>query len=544
MTPNKEQLEAINDPSPDLLIVAGPGSGKTFTLVERIVAQLDAGTDPAEIVVITYTNAAAHELQQRIGRPLGYIGTLHGFCLKLLRQFGGFNDGLTVLDEDEEKNFIARLKIELAPRSTLVQVTEEIAKGIPSASQGTRTGPELAAFQYYDFLKENNVVTYDAILWFALDLLRSESFVDPWPWTELFVDEVQDCSPLDMNLYNAMPFERRTLVGDPDQAVFGWRGGSVAGILQYAQRATVRKLTLNHRSQSDICGLATLLISKNKRRIPKETVAVTAGGTVDAWLNLPTDAHEYAEIAKSILTLPEGKTAAVLVRTNFLVEQVTAALSAHGIEVAARHKAPWPDDWTAARRLVALLAAPNNDYLAFNYLLAKHGEAAANKAKLCALETFSPINAILQLPTVTHLGDVARALAKEGIGRTSLALIEKAVANMPDGATVADLAVELRSELLPVFVPDGRVVVSTLHGSKGREWDVVFIAGMDADLIPLKNQDAEEERRLLFVGITRARERVVLSTALARRSQKWQRATVTAAPSPFFADMDFEVENV
>jgi hypothetical protein len=225
-----------------------------------------------------------------------------------------------------------------------------------------------------------------------------------------------------------------------------------------------------------------------------------------------------------------------------------------------------PDDWATARKLVALLAAPENDFLARNFIEATRGRSKAEAAKLTALETFSTINeVILHLPTISHVAFVQPALAQHGISRESIALVEAAAATMPDGATVADLAVELRAPAfveerprchcgdfmddhkltwnhLPSLAKDAaRVSVLTCHSAKGREWDFVFLAAVDADLFPIPKEDAEESRRLLFVGITRARERVTLSTANLRRSQKWQRSPEPAAPSRFLCEMRFEI---
>jgi DNA helicase-2/ATP-dependent DNA helicase PcrA len=304
--------------------------------------------------------------------------------------------------------------------------------------------------------------------------------------------------------------------------------------------ATLRTLTLNYRCHSEISNLANLLIGHNKRRIPKQCVPVTQGGKVEAWLNLPTDSHEYQTIANEIEDLPEGKTAAVLLRTNFLVEQVTAALEARGIKVATRHKAQVPDDWATARKLVALLASPGNDFLARNFIEATRGRSKSEAARLAALEAFTTINEVsLHLPIISHVAEVPPELARHGISRESVALVEAAAATMPDGATVADLAVELRVPQFTVLDAEARVTVTTLHGAKSREFDFVYVAAVDADLFPIPKEDSEESRRLLFVGITRARERVTLSTAKLRRSQKWQRSPVPAAPSCFIREMNF-----
>lgn len=305
-------------------------------------------------------------------------------------------------------------------------------------------------------------------------------------------------------------------------------------------RATLRTLTLNYRCLSEISNLANLLIGHNKRRIPKQCVSVEAGGHVEAWLNLPSDQHEYGTIASALEKLPEGKTAAVLLRTNFLVEQVTAALESRGIKVATRQKATVPEDWATARKLVALLAAPQNDFLAFNFIEATRSRREAEAARLSALENFTTINEVtLHLPTIGHVAEVPSALAYLGISRESVALVE-AAATMPEGATVADLAVELRVPQFKELDAAARVSVLTCHSAKGREFDWVFVAAVDADLFPIPKEDCEESRRLLFVGITRARERVVLSTAKLRRAQQWQRSPVAAEPSRFLKEIGFE----
>jgi len=150
---------------------------------------------------------------------------------------------------------------------------------------------------------------------------------------------------------------------------------------------------------------------------------------------------------------------------------------------------------------------------------------------------------ILRLPTNAALTDAPKLLAAQGISRESIALVSKAIVNMPPGSDYADLSLELRSDAVLGYEPpaeESRIVVLTIHAAKGREWDWVFVAALDEDVLPIGNtNDLEEERRLLFVAITRARERLVLSTANLRRAHKWQRQPQPALPSRFFKEMEF-----
>lgn len=266
MTPNAEQQAAIEDDSDTLLIVASAGSGKTFVLLERIAHQVQCGVDPAEIVLLSFTNSAAKELQERfsavrqmpvlgvkksgggpkgpvagLGTALGFCGTLHSFCLKLLNAGrAGFCEGITVLDDEECGNLIERLRKELAPRASFGMCTDAIKRGPNECANrkketGSMSAAELVGFEFYDFLRAHNLVTFDSILWYALEALKQWGD-EPWPWEMLLVDEFQDSSPMDAQLYDLMPFPKKTFCGDPDQNVFAWRGSSVAPILQLAQR--------------------------------------------------------------------------------------------------------------------------------------------------------------------------------------------------------------------------------------------------------------------------------------------------------------------
>jgi superfamily I DNA/RNA helicase len=159
---------------------------------------------------------------------LGFCGTLHSFCLKLLNAGrGGFREGITVLDDDECGNLIERLRKELAPRATLRDCNEAIARG-PDWCENRKgmawTQPELVAFEFYDFLRANNLVTFDSILFYALKVLRDWGS-EPWPWEQLFVDEAQDLTEMDWKIFDAMPFPKRTFTGDTDQEIFQWRSG-------------------------------------------------------------------------------------------------------------------------------------------------------------------------------------------------------------------------------------------------------------------------------------------------------------------------------
>lgn len=537
MNLTEEQQAAVNAPGEIVACIAGPGSGKTHLTVERISADFASGrAAPETTAVITFTAAAARELSNRLeaaGVPLpAYVGTLHGWCLKFLN--AGRRDPLTVLDEGAAEA-MAKFVIE---RNHLKTTAAKMAKAISGiglwlveqhAQQLT-----LAVSLYRKLLADEGAIDYDLILANTLEAL---AVTDPGV-RALYVDEFQDSSPIDLKIYTALRLNLFFVVGDPDQAIYGFRGGDVAGLLSLVNRpgASVVYLQDCFRCRQGICDLANRLIERNTVRAPKRMRSVKDGDADAILKRFGTDLEERAWIVASIrerLAAVSPTDIAVLVRYNSEREKIVAALDAAGIPVAGK-KAPEPPDWRLAVASLNLIAAPTN----FMAGVAWH---AARGAPL-----------IEAMKTCREMRETGHSYGPEGVGSdTNIAAALKAcgvslesalriaeISTAVGAKSALDAAYAIR-ETLKADGPAG-VTVTTFHGAKGLEWPEVYLPAFEAGTIPGNKAgiEVEEERRLAFVGLTRA-ERALRITWAATRGNPYRRNAPepTGGPSPFVLEI-------
>ena len=325
MIPNPSQKRAIESARTKTVCIAGPGSGKTATLIERLQWCIDGGANPSGFVVITFTNAAADEIRRRLaershlGDCLGYCGTLHGFCLRLLQRHGhllDFSDRITVLSEDQAEKMLERCIKEMNYRGAVKHVQEAIARGPDLALvPASPSNADLVAARFFKVLRRSNLVTFDTLLHYAR-LLLMENGRAVKEWTHLFVDEYQDSSDLDADIYERLPVKQWFYVGDGDQGIYSFRGGSVQHLLTLANENCAFLLEDNYRSVPEICQAADRLIQHNKARHPKHTHSTrTTAGEAGATCYMDARA-EIQGIAQQINDVLDQGDCAVLLRTE------------------------------------------------------------------------------------------------------------------------------------------------------------------------------------------------------------------------------------
>lgn len=526
-----EQLRAVTHEEPSLCVLAAAGSGKTRVLTRRVAYRASSGTaDPAHCLVLTFTRKAATELRERLGK-LGVAGvtagTFHAIAYSELRQYW-LDSGRSVPVVSPSpvrhvENALASLRLNRSvnARSCLSEISWAKAHGlnhtqyVDAAAHFRRRAPLPAdkiakLWQAYEAeKKKRGVVDFDDLLLMMVSTMRQDrSFADlqRWKYRHFFVDEFQDLNRAQFNLLRAWLGLNDDLfvVGDPNQAIYGFNGADASFLLNihaHFPDMDVLNLTTNYRSTPQVLAAGDAVLGERIARAGVPGQAPT--------LRQYADEHtEAAGIARQVRVSCGGKRswndAAVLVRTNAQRGVIEDSLVAAGIPV----RAGGGSSWMHRVELKEIL-----DYLRANEgrrlieIVGDLGEMASDcEAKELAID----------------LVDECRLRANEDVNTT----VRDAVSH---------LEVSSRFDAGAASADESGVTVTTFHRAKGLEWPVVLLAGLEDGLVPLgtgsqssPKMDAnsgsgaqlEEERRLLYVAITRAKEELHCSFAARRTTTK------------------------
>lgn len=546
MNLNSEQLTAIRSTAKTVVMPAGPGSGKTRTVVGRVKFKLAQGMDPREMMILTFTNAGANVFATRL-MPirLNYMGTVHGYCMRLIQTYGhliGYRPNTVGLVTEEAKKYMLAVTRErLGRKITDKELHEE------------KTLYSRLIWQEYRYsLKRANMCDYDQILVDGLELLRMTEVREKLIVRELLGDELQDSGPIDWDIIWAIPAETRFLVGDVDQSIYSWRGGSPE-IFMHADQPEPRQefpLTLNYRSDIDICTAANNLIRHNLNRIDKPIAPVSEDHGLVAVRRYDHEGAEIYGVWGKICELVNATSAfmggyneiAVLARTNSLVEKYRETLRGLGLPIKRIGGVRLPADWSYALTLLSLLVDPANDFYAEEVLRHKgHADHYIGALRLKAMQEKVALSSFIfkNVPVPIPFDQVLQSLAFFDVSTESLELIKQRIEVLPnDNPTISDLLADLwRNDTWNVEDKGVGVTVCTIHAAKGKEWDVVFVVALEEGVLPQlkKDSDIEEERRLCFVAITRARHMLFLSHAAKRTAYFKEHEQ---QPSRFISEMD------
>jgi len=631
---NPAQRQAATHVEGPLLVLAGPGSGKTRVVTHRIAHLIAAGVPAQQIVALSFTNKAADEMRRRVTELVGpqpvEMGTFHRFAARLLRRHAGFV-GLTsdysILDPDDAGAVLKRAAKRLG--LTLSHTPIDRVAGVISRAKYDMLSPE--AFEprwgrpvdevakrlwpvYQEMLVESNAVDFDDLLVHVAKLLLDNhdlrAILDGrHRW--ILVDEYQDTNAVQYCILRGLSIDHPNLAvtGDPDQAIYGWRGASIRNILEFERdypSATVVKLEHNYRSTANILGTADRLIAHNSRRKPKRLITAAPPGS-PVRIVLDSTSHEEAdriagEIAAAIAG--EGRSPrdfAILFRTNALSRALEVALRSRGVPYQLvrgleffkrreiRDVVAWlrllknPRDDEALLRVVNVpprgIGKQSLDHLAAWAEARKQSrlEAAAMAASIpgvskraaAALVQFTRLHRELAALAAAS-GDRVAPLVEAVLDRTGYREMlareaeedeegEDRLANVEELVTAAQQLDESFTRTTPeddalgaflettalvadtdVWDPESqRVALMTFHAAKGLEFPVVYMIAMEDGILPhersLDHPDQlEEERRLVFVGITRGREEVHASCA---RIRDYRGSRRISAPSLFLTEM-------
>lgn len=518
MTLNPQQRQAVESDAVETIVDAAPGSGKSRVIVERIRRLVTLGTEPKHIVCITFTSAGAAELAKRLNqidiRP-GHIGTIHSFCLKLLNQHGhllGYRKGRSVT---------------LATPEAVEQLVKEVRdrlghSKVSIAAINAGTSPKAMAImdEVRATMKRHNMLDYDALLTKGaklIPLLIEKLLLNV---AHLLVDETQDSGIDDWAVFDALPGVK-FYACDSDQSIYGFRGARPDILLARAKVAKVFTLETNYRSDVSICQAANNLIRHNANRIPKMVSPISERMGMVGILDFEASRQEPIEIAKLLQNqLPECAYSemAVLARTNAIADDIRQTLREMQIPIAQSARGTMPSGWKYALTVLQLMVNPTNDILADQYLRgALVAMPTLNRWKMDAMKTGRPLSDLADLTPklVGNLDTLVSRLSDLGVGFESVSLIISHLDEVAmTGGGVSELVAALWTvENRPSGDDQPGVFCGTIHSAKGREFDLVVIAGCEEGVTPnlAKSADAEEERRIFYVGVTRARHTLILT---------------------------------
>ena len=592
---NDEQREAVTYLNGPLLVLAGAGSGKTKVLTSRIAYLIEKGISPYNILAITFTNKAAAEMKSRVIKMIGgeansmQISTFHSFGLRLIRDnyrlldlgsnFAIFDteDSLTAvkrvlkrLDIDSNKyspklfrNKISSLKNELiTPESYKKYARDEIEQ------------MTIRVYEEYEReLLDDNAVDFDDLLLLPIKLFREhkdvlEKYQERFKY--ILIDEYQDTNEAQyvMTKLLASRYENICVVGDSDQAIYGFRGANFKNILNFEKDYKLCKtiiLKKNYRSTKIILDAANSVIKNNKLRHPKELESVKGEGEKLVYYRAKNGLDEINFVANEIDKLKKDVSLdeiVVLYRTNAQSRLFEEEFLKRGIP----YRIIGAINFYARKEikdLMAYLKILNNPRDAISLLRAintpKRGIgnktieeiiARSNDENISlfdAITSGKPLtfkNMILDLMeeanhlSLTELVDLVldKSGLKEELQRENSVEAETRLENLEEFKSITKAfedkyglislpdflyEVGLISDNTEITDSSDRVTLMTIHSVKGLEFDNVFITGLEEGLFPHMNSmyssgEIEEERRLCYVAITRARERVFITNARTR----------------------------
>jgi len=557
MNLDPQQQAAVTTQSSRALVVAGAGSGKTRVLTERIAHLIEhEHASPYETLCWTFTRKAAGEMRERLEKRIGKIarhitmGTMHAVALQMLRRFGeiiGFRpDNITVYGAWEEDHLLKQVAAEIGVLKKSWKVPKKAVDRAFSDyyERGIEPGEQDPCRPLFDaFLARccaNNALTYSGLLLALRALIPT--LVKHLRVKYILVDECQDLDTLQWSIINGMceAFGASLFaVGDADQSIYSFRGAVPEYLLVHQHDFDIYQLETNYRSCPEIVEASNNLIRHNTARIDKTMVA--ARESTGKAIYVEHD-HDSVAIADSICAwgFNDQVQVAVLSRIHALLKKLSDELTARGIPHAYVGRKSALTNSEEFRRLHAFLKLIINPFDNMSFLLIK-GFLGLDATEYALVRVKAATQGMSHFHAWRVFGSIwtdffSRALGREPVG-VLIELEDLLIENSqwsPGFADAQHFAIEwfqanpkgtikqyldwLATYDLQDDLSDEQgegLVLSTIHGAKGLEWHSVFIIGANEGIIPSKQAIAageiEEERRLMYVAMTRARDHLVVA---------------------------------
>lgn len=633
-------VEYIDGPS---LVIAGAGSGKTRVLTYKIAYLLSQGMKPWSIMALTFTNKAAREMKERIGKLVGndlaqhlYMGTFHSIFSRILRaeaEHIGFNNNFTIYDESDSRSLIKAIvkelglddkkykpaavhaKISMAKNNLMSAAAYESDAAIFEQNKRAQM-PEVGKIfvAYVQRCKQANAMDFDDLLTLTYQLFREHEDIRhkyAARFDYVLVDEYQDTNHVQMSIVMQLCQEKQRVcaVGDDSQSIYSFRGANIDNILNFQrqfQGTRLFKLEQNYRSTQTIVEAANSLIKHNRNQIPKDVFSENAKGEKIQYKPAYSDKEEAVIVAKDVKRIRredgcQYSDFAILYRTNAQSRSFEEEFRKQGIPyriygglsfyqrkeikdiIAYFRLVANPDDEEAIKRIINYPArgigattvlkiadcAHQNQVSFWEVIGApeRYG-LAVNKGTMNKLETFRLlISSFIERAQTTDVYELGDAIIKEsgisqdimsGKDADDLARQE----NLEEFLSGMSAFVEERREegrfdelLLKDYLQDvalltdadsdgdkdePRVSLMTVHAAKGLEFPTVFVVGLEENIFPsplsaASLRELEEERRLLYVAITRAEKHCILTNA----KNRWRYGKMEFDnPSRFIDEID------
>ena len=633
-------VEYIDGPS---LVIAGAGSGKTRVLTYKIAYLLSQGMKPWSIMALTFTNKAAREMKERIGKLVGndlaqhlYMGTFHSIFSRILRaeaEHIGFNNNFTIYDESDSRSLIKAIvkemglddkkykpaavhaKISMAKNNLMSAAAYESDAAIFEQNKRAQM-PEVGKIfvAYVQRCKQANAMDFDDLLTLTYQLFREHEDIRhkyAARFDYVLVDEYQDTNHVQMSIVMQLCQEKQRVcaVGDDSQSIYSFRGANIDNILNYQrqfQGTRLFKLEQNYRSTQTIVEAANSLIKHNRNQIPKDVFSENAKGEKIQYKPAYSDKEEAAIVAKDVKRIRredgcQYSDFAILYRTNAQSRSFEEEFRKQGIPyriygglsfyqrkeikdiIAYFRLVANPDDEEAIKRIINYPArgigattvlkiadCAHQNQVSFWEVIGAPEQygLAVNKGTINKLETFRLlISSFIERAQTTDVYELGDAIIKEsgisqdimsGKDADDLARQE----NLEEFLSGMSAFVEERREegrfdelflqdylqdvaLLTDADSDGdkdepRVSLMTVHAAKGLEFPTVFVVGLEENIFPsplsaASLRELEEERRLLYVAITRAEKHCILTNA----KNRWRYGKMEFDnPSRFIDEID------
>jgi len=604
---NEQQREAIAHMQGPLLVVAGAGSGKTRVITHRIANIVQQGTPPDRILAITFTNKAAGEMKERVHRLLGlqtpWITTFHSSGLRMLKmesQALGFEHPFTVMDEEEQLKRYKRIYKELEidpkiidPRKVRWRISwwknqlTDIHKVEPSDDTDVLAKRLFA--RYEEVCRQECVLDFDDLLVWPVRLLERnpelrQKWIKRFPF--ILIDEYQDTNKAQYRFVQLLGEHRNICAtGDPDQAIYGWRGADIENILNFEADYPGCKVVLleqNYRSTKTILRAAQGVVSHNEKRKDKTIRTDNEDGMPINILAVDDEMDESFAVAAAVERLTKEGVAlsgmAVFYRTNAQSRVLEDGLRRRGLPYRILGGTRFydrrevkdlisylkllinPRDRDAFERIaniprrgigekaletislmaedegVGMLEVLERDHLLERVAVGRNARSLRDLSRawklVRVLPSRSPSICVRGVIELVGLEEHYRATEEASEAQERIANIREVITAAeqfqeasPEGGLAGFMEmISLVAEPESFTVNQGtkvdQVTLMTLHSAKGLEFPVVFITGCEDGVLPLQRQgvtaDLEEERRLMYVGITRAMKQLYLSRARCR----------------------------